>query len=153
VETLTTQIESAVMDILRKVEGMGGTIAAVETGYFQREIAESAFRLSQRKSSGEHVVIGVNKFSDSSQPKERIEIHKIDPDTERRQIERVQAVRRGRDQSRVDGLLGELERQARDPVRNLMPATIELVEARATIGEIVERLRNVFGSCRQNTSF
>jgi methylmalonyl-CoA mutase N-terminal domain/subunit len=153
VEALTAQMEQAAGEILATIERMGGTIAAVEAGYFQREIAESAFRLSQRKSAGEHVVVGVNKYADPGAAKEKVEIHKIDPDTERKQIERVRAVRRNRDQARVDALLGALERQARDPKANLMPVTIELAEARATMGEIVERLRNVFGSCRQNTAF
>jgi methylmalonyl-CoA mutase cobalamin-binding domain/chain len=153
VEALTAQMEQAVAEILARIERMGGTIAALEAGYFQNEIADSAFRLSKQKAAGEHVVVGVNKYADSGEAKEKIEVHKIDPDTERKQIARVQSVRRNRDQARVDALLDELERQARDPDCNLMPVTIELAEARASMGEIVERLRNVFGSCRQNTAF
>ena len=152
VEALTSQMEQSVFEILEKVDSMGGTIAAVEAGYFQKEIAESAYRFSTRKASGDHVVIGVNKFAE---PKEanKVEIHKIDPETERKQIERVQAVRKNRDQGRVATLLEELARQARVESCNLMPVTIELVEARATMGEIVNRLRDVFGSCRQSTAF
>ena len=153
VEALTSQMEKAVLEILDKIESMGGTIAAVEAGYFRKEIADSAYRLSTLKGSGDHVVIGVNKFAEPKETAAKVEIHKIDPETERKQIERVQEVRRNRNQARVDDLLNELVRQAHDETCNLMPITIELVEARATMGEIVKRLRNVFGSCRQNTAF
>jgi methylmalonyl-CoA mutase cobalamin-binding domain/chain len=152
VETLTSQIEAAVHEILEKVDAMGGTVAAVEAGYFQKEIAESAYLLAKQKAAGEHAVVGVNRYAEADEGK-KIEIHKVDPETERKQIERVAAVRGKRDQARVDALLDELEQQARDDRRNLMPVTIELVEARATLGEIVRRLRNVFGTCRQSTGF
>ncbi len=78
--------------------------------------------------------------------KEEIEVHKIDPDTERRQIARVKEVRRRRDNAKVTGLLAQLEQDARHPGVNLMPITIELVRARATLGEIVARLKQAFGT-------
>jgi methylmalonyl-CoA mutase cobalamin-binding domain/chain len=146
VEALTTRIEREVFAILAKVDAMGGTVRAVEAGYFQREVADSAYESARRKASGEHVVIGVNKHVEPEVEVPKLEIHRIAPDVEARQVARVQDVRRRRDQARVGALLDRLEREARDPAVNLLPVTIELAEARATLGEIVTRLRGVFGA-------
>jgi methylmalonyl-CoA mutase N-terminal domain/subunit len=145
VEALTNQIETEVSNILRKVDAMGGAIKAVEEGYFQREIADSAYMVARRKASSEHVVIGVNKFVEpaSASP---IEIHQVEPEVEARQIKRLQATRARRDQQKVTNLLNRLAEEAADPSINLMPVTIELVRARASMGEIVNCLRAVFGS-------
>ncbi len=145
VEALTNRIENEVSDILRKVDALGGAIKAIEEGYFQREIADSAYVVARRKASGEQVVIGLNKFSEPASPAE-IEIHRLDPEVEARQIKRLQATRARRDQRKVDNLLNRLAQEAADPSINLMPATIELVTARASMGEIVKCLRTVFGS-------
>ncbi len=124
---------------------MGGTVRAVEQGYFQKEIAETAYRTARKKASGELPVVGVNKYVDPPK-QEQIEIHKIDPEVEQRQIARTREVRRNRDGARVSALLERLEREARDPAVNLMPVTIELVKAGATMGEIVARLKGPFGT-------
>ncbi|HZP32417.1 MAG TPA: methylmalonyl-CoA mutase family protein [Candidatus Acidoferrales bacterium] len=145
VEALTNRIENEVSDILRKVDALGGAIKAIEEGYFQREIADSAYLVARRKASGEQVVIGLNKFIEPASPAE-IEIHRLDPEVEARQIKRLQATRARRDQRKVDNLLNRLAQEAADPSINLMPATIELVTARASMGEIVKCLRTVFGS-------
>lgn len=145
VEALTNRIEAEVLATLEKVDGMGGTIRAIEAGYFQREIAESAYATARRRASGEQPVIGVNRHVEPAAPP-AIEIHRIDPEVEARQVAQVRAVRARRDGARVAALLERLEREARDPAANLMPVTIELVKARATLGEIVGRLRTVFGS-------
>ncbi|HXH82778.1 MAG TPA: methylmalonyl-CoA mutase family protein [Candidatus Tectomicrobia bacterium] len=145
VEALTDDIEREVRAILAKVDEMGGTIRAIEEGWFQREIAESAYQFARRKASGEQVVIGVNKHVEPPEPA-AIEIHRVDPEVEARQIARTREVRRRRDSARVAALLDRLATEARDPAVNLMPVTIELVEARATLGEIVARLRDVWGS-------
>ena len=145
VEALTNRIEAEVGKILARVDAMGGTIKAVEEGYFQREIADSAYEFAKRKASGEQPVIGVNLHVEPSEAPP-LPIHKVDPAVEARQIERLRAVRARRDQARVAALLDRLEREARDPAVNLMPVTIELVKARATLGEIVTRLRHLFGS-------
>jgi len=145
VEALTSRIEAEVGKILARVDAMGGTIKAVEEGYFQREIADSAYDFARRKASGEQPVVGVNLYAEPSEPPP-LPIHKVDPAVEARQIERLRAVRARRDQARVAALLDRLEREARDPAINLMPVTIELVKARATLGEIVARLRRLFGS-------
>ncbi|HEX4834872.1 MAG TPA: methylmalonyl-CoA mutase family protein, partial [bacterium] len=145
VEALTNQIEAQVWDILKKVDAMGGAIAAIEEGYFQHEIANSAYEFATRKATGEQPVIGVNKFIEPAESLQ-IEIHKVAPEVEARQIARLAAVRARRDTDRVRALLSRLETDARDPSVNLMPITIELVKARASLGEIVGCLRRVFGA-------
>jgi methylmalonyl-CoA mutase cobalamin-binding domain/chain len=148
VEALTNRIEAEVFVILDRVDAMGGTVRAVEEGYFQREIAEAAYEFARRKASGDEVVVGVNKYVESPAPEAapRLDLHKVDPGVEARQIARVRAVRARRDPARVAALLDRLEQEARDPAANLLPVTLELVKARATMGEIVNRLRSVFGA-------
>ena len=145
VEALTNQIQAAVFDILEQVDGMGGTISAIEKGYFQREIADSAYVTARRKATGEHVVVGLNKFVEENE-RAAIEIHQIDPSSEDRQILLLRKTKERRDGKRVKELLARLEHDARDSATNLMPITIELVKARASMGEIVKCLRNVLGS-------
>jgi methylmalonyl-CoA mutase N-terminal domain/subunit len=144
-ESLTNEIEKQVFEILEKVERMGGAVKAIEAGYFQREIADTAYQTTRQRASGEQPWVGVNRYADPPQ-KEEIEVHKIDPDTERRQIARVTEVRRRRDNAKVAALLAQLDQDARHPGVNLMPITIELVRARATLGEIVARLKQAFGT-------
>jgi methylmalonyl-CoA mutase N-terminal domain/subunit len=144
-ESLTNEIEKQVFEILEKVERMGGAVKAIEAGYFQREIADTAYQTTRQRASGEQPWVGVNRYADPPQ-KEEIEVHKIDPDTERRQIARVKEVHRRRDNAKVAALLAQLDQDARHPGVNLMPITIELVRARATLGEIVARLKQAFGT-------
>ena len=145
IETLTTEIETAVFDILEHIDRMGGTVKAIENGYFQRAIAESAYKIARRKSSGEQIAVGVNKYVDPPEPAS-IEIHQTDPTSERNQIDRLKRTRATRDNSEVERLLDQLVQEARDPTLNLMPTTIELVKARATLGEIVRRLKTELGT-------
>ncbi len=152
VEALTAEIERRVMDILVKVDGMGGTIRAVEEGYFQHEIADSAYETARRRASGEQPVIGVNRNVEPAAPVP-VPIHKIDPAVETRQIARLQETRRRRDGAKVHALLDRLAVEAQNPDANLMPLTIEAVKARATMGEIVARLRSVFGTYTERPVF
>jgi methylmalonyl-CoA mutase N-terminal domain/subunit len=142
VEALTNDIEEAANKILTEVDAMGGSVAAIERGYFQRGLADSAYATACAQASGVE-----------PPQKETVEIHRNDPDVEARQIQRVKTVRDRRDNARVAVLLDALAEQAKDPSKNLMPLTIELVEARATMGEIVRRLRDVFGSYAENPAF
>src|SRR5438067_624850 len=144
VEALTNRIEAAVMAILKRVDALGGTAKAIEEGCFQREIADSAYEHARRKASGEQPVIGVNKFVGPAEPG-AVEIHRVDPAVEARQVARLRATRATRDAARVAALLDRLAREAADPAVNLMPVTIELVKARASLGEIVGRRRRVWG--------
>ena len=145
VESLTSEIERRVVDILAKVDGMGGTIKAIEEGYFQREIADSAYDTARRRASGDQPLIGVNRFVEPAAPVP-VPIHKVDAAVEARQVARLQETRRRRDTAKVQTLLDRLEAEAKNPGANLMPATIDAVTARATLGEIVARLRGVFGT-------
>jgi methylmalonyl-CoA mutase N-terminal domain/subunit len=145
VEALTDRIEAEVFDILGKVDAQGGTVAAIEAGWFQREIAESAYAHARRRASGERPVVGVNVHVESPEPG-GIEVHRVDPAVETRQVARLQDVRRRRDGARVAALLDRLEAEAQDPAANLMPVTIDLVKARASLGEIVARLRSLWGA-------
>jgi len=146
VEALTTRIEREVLAILRKVDDMGGTVAAIEAGWFQREIADSAYEFARRKASGDAPVIGVNKYVEPAAAAPDLPIHKVHPETEARQVARLRAVRARRDAREVDRLLDRLAGAATDPGANLMEPTIALVRARASMGEIVNRLRNIWGT-------
>ena len=145
VEALTNEIERRVFEILAKVDALGGTIKAVEEGYFQREIADSAYDTARRRASGDQPLIGVNRFVEPAAPVP-VPIHKVDAAVEARQVARLHEVRRRRDGAKVAALLDRLEAEAKNPDANLMPVTIEAVTARATLGEIVARLRGLFGA-------
>ncbi|HTY76904.1 MAG TPA: methylmalonyl-CoA mutase family protein [Candidatus Bathyarchaeia archaeon] len=145
IEALTNEIERRVLETLAKVDALGGTIKAVEDGYFQKEIADSAYETARRRASGEQPLIGVNRFVEPAAPVP-VPIHKVDAAVETRQVARLQETRRRRDSARVHELLERLAAEAGRPDANLMPLTIEAVKARATLGEIVARLRAVFGT-------
>jgi len=151
-ESLTSQYERAIFEILAKVDELGGTVKLIKEGWFQKQIADHAYDQALRKQSGERTVVGVNRFVD---PEETIglETHPHDPTAERRQIERLQRVRRERDGARVAALLEELASVARDESANIMPITIELVRAHASMGEIMERLKGVWGTYRESPVF
>jgi len=146
VEALTSQIEAAVLDVLARVDALGGTVKAIEEGWFQREIAESAYEFARRKAAGDQVVVGVNRYVEADAAAPDIEIHRVPPDVEARQVAQLHQTRARRDGARVEALMARLEREARDPAVNLMPVTIELAHARASLGEIVARLRGVWGT-------
>ncbi|MFN2548593.1 MAG: methylmalonyl-CoA mutase family protein [Myxococcales bacterium] len=151
-ESLTSELEKRTFDILDKVDRMGGTVKAIEEGYFQKEISETAYQTSRKRATGEQAFIGVNKYAEPAR-KENIEIHKVDPAVEKRQIERTRRVRKTRDNEKVRALLDELAAGAKQPEANLMPVTIELAKARATMGEIVARLKDVFGTYTETPFF
>ncbi len=151
-ESLTAEIERRVLDILAKVDAMGGTIKAIEEGYFQHEIADSAYEAARRRASGEQPVLGVNRHVEPAAPVP-VPIHRIDPAVEARQLARLRETRRRRDGAKVQALLDRLEAEARSPDANLMPVTIEAVTARATMGEIVARLRALFGTYTERPVF
>jgi methylmalonyl-CoA mutase cobalamin-binding domain/chain len=145
VENLTGRFEEAVWGYLDRIQAMGGAISAIESGFFQREIAESAYRYAQRKASGETVVVGVNSYTDDEDD-QKLEVHRLDPTMERRKVATLREVKAARDPLRVESALKDLRAAAHDSSTNLMPATIEAVRAHASMGEIVEALREIFGS-------
>lgn len=147
VESLTTAMEKEVFKILDKVDAMGGTLKAIEDCWFQKEIADSAYAFAQRKASGERPVIGVNKYVEPEEQHD-IETHPYDQETERRQVQNLQRIKHERDNARVNKLLEQLKTVARDESANILPITIELVQARASMGDIIETLKSLWGTYR-----
>ncbi len=148
VEALTNEMEKQIVAIIDKVDAMGGTIKAIEQGWIQKEIADSAYDEALKKASGEKPVIGVNKYvEDGDGPK--VEVHPHDPETEARQITGLNKVRENRDDKKLAGLLEQLKTVAEDESKNIMPITIELVKAGASMGDIVETLREIWGTYRE----
>jgi methylmalonyl-CoA mutase N-terminal domain/subunit len=145
VENLTDSLDRGISEYLAKVDELGGVEAAIEQGFFQREISDTAYAYARRKASGDRPVIGVNSYVDEGDG-EKIETHKLDPESESRQIRRLKEIRADRDPRRARAALDALLATARDHDANLMPATIEAVKAHLSMGEITGALREVFGS-------
>lgn len=152
VESLTSEYEKRIFEILEEVESRGGTLKLIQEGWFQRHIADFAYETALRKQSGEKPVIGVNCFVDET-PDPAIHTHPYDQTTADRQVSRTQRVRRERDAVKFDLLLQRLVETAKDPSQNIMPVTIELVRAGATMGDIVETLKKVWGTYRETPVF
>ncbi len=146
VESLTDELEAAAAGYLDEIEAMGGTLRALEMGFQQRSIQESAYRVQRAIDAGEQVVVGVNRFRDEVTTAPAIQ--RIDPEGERRQIERVRRVRAERDGAAWEAALRRLEDAARG-TDNLMPPLVEAVKAYATVGEIADRLRAAWGVHRE----
>jgi methylmalonyl-CoA mutase N-terminal domain/subunit len=152
VEHLTTQMERAIFDVIEEVDRRGGTIKMIEEGWFQRRIADFAYETALKKAKGEKVVLGVNKFVEPDE-KLDIETHPYDPTTARRQIARLKQVRSSRNPKDVDALFARLTEVAGNDNENILPVTIELVRAGASMGEIVERLKALWGTYRETPVF
>jgi len=152
VESLTTQYEREIFNVIDYVDQNGGTVKLTEEGWFQRRIADFAYETALRKASGEKPVIGVNKYVMPDEAFD-IELHPYDASTARRQIDRLERVRRERDNARVQSLLDKLVAVARDDSANIMPVTVDLVAAGATMGDIVEKLKSLWGTYREKPVF
>ncbi len=152
VESLTTQYEKAIFGIIEDVEAQGGTVKLTEEGWFQRRIADFAYETALKKANGQKPVLGVNRYVDPDE-KFDIELHPYDTSTATRQIDRLKRVRRERDEAKVQALLDKLVIIARDESQNLMPVTVELVEAGASMGDIVEKLKTLWGTYREKPVF
>jgi methylmalonyl-CoA mutase N-terminal domain/subunit len=152
VESLTRDYEKKIFEILDEVDRNGGTVKLIKEGWFQKQIADYAYDQALRKQSGERPVIGVNAYVDKDD-KPDAETHPHDPTTEERQVRRLQRVRKERDNARVAALLEELVSVASDESKNILPVTIELVRAGASMGDIIERLKKLWGTYRENPVF
>ena len=146
IEKLTSEIEDDARELIARIEGVGGTLAAIEAGYIQRQVQDSAYKAQLAVDAGEAVVVGVNRYQtdDSSS----IEVFQVDPDLEAQQVHRVRQVRQVRDQGRWKVALDEVGRAAQTS-DNLVPPIIAAVESHATVGEIADTLRAVFGEYRE----
>jgi methylmalonyl-CoA mutase N-terminal domain/subunit len=144
IERMTDDIERAAEELLARIERAGGTLAAIETGFIQREIQESAYKAQLAVDSRQSIVVGVNMYGDEQESAGARAVFAVDPEVERTQIDRVRALRAGRDQAAARRALETVASAARDG-RNLVPPIIDAVEARATVGEIADAMRAVFG--------
>jgi methylmalonyl-CoA mutase N-terminal domain/subunit len=146
VEALTDRMEQEVYDYFRKVEALGGVIPALEKGFFQREIAEAAYRYQREIDTHQRVLVGVNEYLEEEPI--RIPLLAMDPEGYERQVARLEQVRRERDSERVGVVLTAL-RQAARGTDNTMPYILDCVRAYATLGEIMDVFRTVFGEYRE----
>jgi methylmalonyl-CoA mutase N-terminal domain/subunit len=141
-ESLTGEMEREAEDYFRRIRDLGGVIPAIECGFFQKEIGEAAYRYQRDLDLGRKTMVGVNRFvEEESAP---IEILRIDPRPEREQARRLAALRRRRDAAGVSRALDRIREGARG-TENLMPRIVDAVRAYATLGEMVQALRDVFG--------
>ncbi|MEP7304773.1 MAG: methylmalonyl-CoA mutase family protein [Acidobacteriota bacterium] len=153
IEAATTQIEQSARELLDRIERAGGTLTAIENGMIQREIQESAYRAQLAVDSGEAVVVGVNRFAAEHGPAQSgIPLLQIDPAVEQQQIQRLHAVRASRSADTCRDALEAVSRAAADG-SNLVPPIIAAVEVRATVGEISDTLRAVFGEFRETNTW
>jgi methylmalonyl-CoA mutase N-terminal domain/subunit len=147
VESLTDELEAAANAYLTEIDALGGTLAAIEHGFQQRQIQESAYRVQREIEQADRIVVGVNRFRDDGSGVHAT-LQRIDPEGERRQVEGVRRVRRERDPRAWEAALGRLGDEARGEGNLLLPI-IEAVEAYATVGEIADRLRAAWGVHRE----
>jgi methylmalonyl-CoA mutase N-terminal domain/subunit len=149
IEHLTDEVEELAGEYLKKIEAMGGMLRAIETGYVQREIQESAYQYQRAIETQEQIVVGVNRFQLEAEPP--VSLLRIDPALEQAQIERLRVMRDRRDTEKVNAALTKLE-QAAATDENLMPRILECVESYATVGEISNTLRLVWGEYRETST-
>jgi methylmalonyl-CoA mutase N-terminal domain/subunit len=143
VESLTEQLTTGARALIAEIEDLGGAVAAIESGWMQEQIGESAYRAQQAIERGDAVVVGVNRFADAANTTQ-IPVQRIDAAIEREQVASLRAFRAARDAAAVDARLADV-RAAAEGSTNLMPVFIEAVDVGATVGEICRVLRGVFG--------
>ncbi|PAP78268.1 acyl-CoA mutase large subunit family protein [Rubrivirga marina] len=143
VERLTADVETAARRLIEEIDAMGGAVAAIEDGFFQDRIAQSAYRAQREIEAGERVVVGVNRFASDGDEAE-VELLRVSDEVREEQVARVQALREARDAGRWEAAMDAVERAARGD-ENVVPHVLDAVEAEATVGEIAGRLREVWG--------
>jgi methylmalonyl-CoA mutase N-terminal domain/subunit len=149
-ERMTDDVEEAAVDLMRRVEDLGGAVAAIEQGFQKAEIERNAYRIAQETDSGDRVVVGVNRFQlDEEEPYEPL---RVDPAIEARQAERLEKLRAERDQRAVDTALDAL-RKAAEGEDNVLPPMKEALRSRATLGEVCNALRGVWGAYEPSEVF
>jgi len=151
VEHLTNKLEEEAYEIFAKIETLGGVVAAIEKGWFQQQIADSAYRFQRRVMNGDYRVVGVNAYAGPDE-KTATNILKVNPEVQRRQIERVRQVRQERDQVAAAAALAEL-RRASQTGENLVPHIIECVRNYCTVGEICGMWRELWGEYREESVY
>jgi methylmalonyl-CoA mutase N-terminal domain/subunit len=147
VEALTCELEKEIEKVIQKIDEMGGAVRAIETGYMQKCIADEAYRIAMEEKSGKRIVVGVNRFVGEPSKRE-MRFHRFDPSVREKQIARLNQVRRERDNDKVIRSLKRLKEEAKGK-ENLMPCLIETVKTYASIGEIMNSLKEVFGTFQE----
>jgi len=142
VESLTREVEEAAWQLIGKIDAMGGSVSAIEQGFIQDEIARSAYEYQRQIETGEKIIVGVNKFT--VQQEDSIPVFKIDDSIRQVQSDKLQILRNSRNHAKCDQVLQELNDKAVSG-ENIMPTVVEAVEAKCTLGEIADTLREVFG--------
>jgi methylmalonyl-CoA mutase N-terminal domain/subunit len=150
-EDLTNRLEAEAYDYFRRIEKLGGVIPAIKENFFQREIAEASFRYQAEVEAKQRIVVGVNRYE--LEDEAELELLRIDPALEQKQIERVQALRGRRDSAAVEASLARLKEAAAREDENLMPLLIEASRAYATLGEMCDALRETWGTWRETPVF
>ncbi|RTZ89707.1 MAG: methylmalonyl-CoA mutase [Deltaproteobacteria bacterium] len=146
-EKLTREIEEKAYEYIEKIDEMGGAVKAIEAGFIQREIADSAYQFQMDVEKKERIIVGVNQFRQEEPPLK--DVLRISPDVETYQVEKLKKVKAQRDNARVDQVLGRLKEAAKG-TENLVPVILSAVKAYATLGEIAGALREVFGEYRES---
>jgi methylmalonyl-CoA mutase, N-terminal domain len=150
IEAWTDEIAARARDYIRRIDEMGGALAALEAGFQQREIADAAYRYQLAVEEGREKVVGVNVFTSGAEAESPTEVLAIDPEAERAQVERVRALRERRDAARAQAARTALAAAAAEE-RNVMPAILDAVRSGCTLGEIADTLRQVFGEYRDTS--
>lgn len=147
VEALTDEVEAAAWEYINKIDAMGGSVEAIEEGYMQEEIAKSAYLYQSNIQNGSKIIVGQNKFEIAEKPLQ--DILTIDDSIRKVQIDKINKIKAERDTNKVNELLASLEAAAKSDT-NLMPLILEACENYATLGEIADAMRNVFGEYKSN---
>lgn len=150
VEALTNQMEAKIGEIIGEIDGEGGIVKQIENGAIQRQLARQSYELQKKISSGEKVLVGVNKFKIKEEEKD-LEVYKTDPETIHRQVTRLKDVKAKRDNAKVKSTLSQLEEAARRN-ENILPHLFEPLKAMATVGEIIDTLKKVYGTYKEPTT-
>jgi methylmalonyl-CoA mutase N-terminal domain/subunit len=151
VESLTNEIEERAARYIEQIDAMGGAVAAIEKGFIQREITESAYRFQREVEAKKRIIVGVNEFA--AEEEAPIKILRIDPEIEKKLGERLKQIKQQRNQEKVKEVLNKLQKTAEQENANLMPFILEAVKEYATLGEICDTLREVFGEYKPSTIF
>jgi methylmalonyl-CoA mutase N-terminal domain/subunit len=151
VEHMTNELERQAEEYFERIDKLGGVVAAIKENFFQSEIAEASFRYQQEVERKQRIIVGVNRYElDDEQP---IEILRVDPALERKQIDRVRALRAERDSAAVEAVLARLREDAAHGDRNLMPVIVDAARLHVTMGEMCDAFRDVWGIWRETPVF
>src|SRR5918992_1717463 len=151
VEYLTTRIEEEVQKYLKKIDRMGGALVAIERGFFQEEIRRNAYNMKKEIDTKKRTIVGVNKYQDSSSIEPKLNV--IDTEIESKQRSKLKSLRDSRDKSKYEHSISSLQKAAEQQDKNLMPFIVEAVRNRATLGEIANSFREIYGIFEPRVSF